>query len=70
MSGFVDALLGAQLNGGGIGGGAKAVPVERSAAAKGIMVTSSAPGSNKSGKGIALVFGRMNSEVQCSVPRA
>lgn len=54
MTGFVEALLGAQMSGGGIGSGTKATPVGRSTAAK--TPVASGPGS-KSGKGIALVFG-------------
>ena len=54
MSGFVEALLGAQLNGGGIGNATtKAVPVGR-AAVKTPLATGNG---TKSGKGIALVFG-------------
>ena len=60
MSGFVEALLGAQLNGGGIGNATtKAVPVGRSN-----VKTPLAMGSGtKSGKGIALVFGECCSNV-------
>mgnify|MGYP001569891091 CR=1 FL=1 len=54
MTGFVEALLGAQMSGGGIGSGTKVASVGRSTAAK--APAASGPGS-KSGKGIALVFG-------------
>jgi translation initiation factor 3 subunit H len=55
MTGFVEALLGAQMSGGGIGSGAaKAVPVGRSAPVKAVLPSGSG---TKSGKGIALVFG-------------
>lgn len=57
MSGFVDALLGAQANGGGIGGSTKAVPVGRAGAKAPSTVSTSSGTGNKSGKGIALVFG-------------
>lgn len=57
MSGFVDALLGAQMSGGGIGSGqAKATPVGRSAAAKTPLLSGSG---SKTGKGIALVYGEL-----------
>ena len=55
MPGFIDALVGAQLSGGGIGSAqAKAVPVGRTAASKAPMLSGTG---TKSGKGIALVFG-------------
>lgn len=54
MAGFVEALLGAQMSGGGIGSGLKATPVGRAAAVK--MPLVSGQGS-KGGKGIALVYG-------------
>lgn len=57
MSGFVEALLAAQMSGGGIGSGAaKAVPVGRATAGK-TPIAASGTGT-KSGKGIALVFGK------------
>lgn len=59
MPGFIDALVGAQLSGGGIGSGqAKAVPVGRTSATKAPLL---AGGGSKSGKGIALVFGEFAS---------
>ncbi|ORY65620.1 hypothetical protein BCR35DRAFT_322361 [Leucosporidium creatinivorum] len=52
-AGFVDALLGAQMSGGGIGSGqAKATPVGRSAAKTPLQSGSG----SKTGKGIALVY--------------
>lgn len=55
MTGFVEALLGAQMSGGGIGSGAaKAVAVGRSAPVKATLASGTG---TKSGKGIALVFG-------------
>lgn len=60
MSGFVEALLGAQMSGGGIGSGAaKAVPVGRNAPVKAPLASGTG---TKSGKGIALVFGKFNSK--------
>lgn len=55
MSGFVEALLAAQMSGGGIGSGPshKAAPVGRSAAAKTPLPAGSGA---KNGKGIALVY--------------
>ncbi|KAK4699764.1 translation initiation factor 3 subunit H, partial [Phenoliferia sp. Uapishka_3] len=54
MPGFIDALVGAQLSGGGIGSGqSKVAPVGRTNAAKAPMPSGTG---TKSGKGIALVF--------------
>lgn len=64
MTGFVEALLGAQLGGGGIGAGnAKAVPVGR---ATGVKAALPAGSGGKSGKGIALVFGTSTPFLRCS----
>lgn len=60
MGGFVEALLGAQVSGGGIGSGlAKATPVGRAAtsATAGKNNLAASAQQNKSGKGIALVYG-------------
>ncbi|SCV74902.1 BQ2448_7931 [Microbotryum intermedium] len=54
IAGFVEALIGAQMSGGGVGSGlGKATPVGRAAATK----TNLVPGQGaKNGKGIALVY--------------
>ncbi|POY75295.1 putative Proline racemase [Rhodotorula taiwanensis] len=55
--GFVEALVGAQLSGGGVGSGAKAQPVARPGMGAAKPATHLASGdANKSGKGIALVY--------------
>lgn len=69
--GFVEALVGAQLSGGGVGSGAKAQPVARPGMGAAKPATHLASGdANKSGKGIALVYGASSSSVACSSDRS
>lgn len=63
MGGFVEALVGAQLSGGGLGSNTgKAAPVGRAASAASSKTAASSQ-ANKYGKGIALVYGQFHTEV-------
>lgn len=55
--GFVEALVGAQLSGGGVGSGAKTQPVARPGMGPRPAAQLASGDANKSGKGIALVYG-------------
>ncbi|GAA5987325.1 hypothetical protein JCM10908_001910 [Rhodotorula pacifica] len=54
--GFVEALVGAQLSGGGVGSGAKTQPVARPGMGPRPAAQLASGDANKSGKGIALVY--------------
>ena len=55
--GFLDALVGAQLSGGGVGSGQKTQPTPRPGLGQRPASQLSSGEQNKSGKGIALVYG-------------
>lgn len=55
--GFVEALVGAQLTGGGVGSGAKTQPVARPGMGPRPAAQLASGDANKSGSGIALVYG-------------
>ncbi|GJN90016.1 hypothetical protein Rhopal_003011-T1 [Rhodotorula paludigena] len=54
--GFIEALVGAQLSGGGVGSGQKAQPVARPGLGPRTQTQLASGEANKSGKGIALVY--------------
>lgn len=59
MGGFVEALIGAQMSGGGLGSGvSKATPMGRAGATATKSAIPAAGQGNKYGKGIALVYGK------------
>jgi len=57
--GFLDALVGAQLSGGGVGCGQKTQPTPRPGLGQRPVSQLSSGEQNKSGKGIALVYGTL-----------
>lgn len=56
--GFLEALVGAQLSGGGVGSGAKTQPVARPGMGPRPAAQLASGDANKSGAGIALVYGQ------------
>lgn len=61
MGGFIEALINAQMSGGGIGSGATAKPIPLGRTSVAVKPAALAGNANKSAKGIALVYGQFRS---------